>query len=206
MIPYTEIAGICSGIVGIIGYGFYYRNIWKKKRPPHVFTWLALSILVGFAFFAQVQHGETWGAVSTGITELNCIALTVVGLFFRIKKITWAEWLCFASSLIGIVWWRMTGDLVAAILIVTAADALAFAPTVMRGWKEPFGEEPIMWMCAGMKFIIGLFLLKEYVITTALFPAACAILNVSFVAIILFRRRYIIKDLNLDCPNYGGTD
>ncbi|MCK9351336.1 MAG: hypothetical protein M0P76_00955 [Candidatus Pacebacteria bacterium] len=63
---YKLLIGYFALFFGIIGYIPYYRDIFRGKTKPHVFTWLIITIIISFGFYAQIKDGGSVGAWVTG--------------------------------------------------------------------------------------------------------------------------------------------
>ena len=89
--------------------------------------------------------------------------------------------------------WKLTNSPLLAVITITIIDALAFYPTFRKGYYKPNEETIITFVVSLLKFVIGLFALEAFNLTTAFFPIALIILNGLFVGMILIRRRSIMK-------------
>src|SRR3989338_2999156 len=186
----TALTIIASG-VSVVSYIPYFRDIFKRQTKPHFFSWFVWGLISIIAFFAQLAKGAGVGAWVTGITAITCFAVAALALSHGEENITQGDWASFIGALSGAVLWRLTKNPLAAVIMVTVVDALAFYPTFRKGFYKPFEETIITFVVSLFKFGIGLFALESFNLTTAFFPAALIILNGAFVWMILIRRRII---------------
>ena len=191
--PKTILGGI-GVLIGLVGYVFYWNNIiFQNGNKPSLFTWVPIAIIISFGFYAQIESGAMWGAAATGITALNSTALALYALFCKKTKPEWNDWVCFIGALAAIIWWRISHGLILPVIIVSTADIIAFYPTWKRGRINPFRETVWMWILSFLKFFFAIAALGAYSITTLIFPLCIALVNGTFVVIILTRRMYLSK-------------
>lgn len=191
--PYKAILGVMAVIIGIIAYVPYFRDIFKRKTKPHLFTWLTWSFIVGIAFFAQIKEGAGYGAWVTGITAFICIAIAIASFHYGEKKIKKIDWLYLILAISGLLGWKFTNNPLIAVIMVTLADTFAFAPTLRKGYEKPHEETISTWALNSLKFFISLIALESYSLTTFLYPATLVVTNGSLAIILLVRRKIGVK-------------
>jgi hypothetical protein len=191
MIDYKIILGIVATIVGFIGYVPYFRDIFKGKTKPHVFSWLVWAILTGVAFVAQLVDNAGPGAWVTGTTAIICLIVAILALTKGEKQITRLDWFCFTASLTGIVLWIATDNPLLAVIVVTITDAIAFIPTFRKTYHKPYEETVVEYALGSLKFLLGIFALESLSITTWLYPASLVFMNGLFVVMAMVRRKQI---------------
>ena len=187
-----QILGGIAVILGFIGYVFYIRGIFQGKVKPHAFSWLVWGILTAIAFVAQIVSGGGPGAWVTGFTAIAAFGFALVGLGVSSRIfITKSDWIFFIGALLSIPVWYVTGDPLWSVIIITIIDAVAFVPTFRKAYFHPDTENASTYALSGIKFIFSLLALGTFSMTTALYPASLVIANLVFVAMLLWRRRYI---------------
>ena len=187
-LEYKNILGVLAIVVAFTGYFFYIRDIIRGKTKPHAFSWLIWGILEAIAFFAQITEGAGAGAWVTGAGALLAIFVSVVGFVQKEKDIKFVDWLALIGAGIGIVLWQVTSNPLTAVVSVTIADAVAFVPTFRKGFHKPNEETLIEYLLSSLKWIIGIFALQSFSLTTWLYPASLVLTNGAFVAMAQIRR------------------
>jgi len=190
---YKEIFGIIGLGLSFIGYIPYFRDIFKKKTKPHVFSWLAWSFIGGIVFFAQLIEGAGAGAWVVGLGSIICIAIAILAVFQGEKAITKSDWVAFIGALLGLTLWRLTNNPLLAIVLVTITDALAFIPSFRKAYHKPFEETLITWFFSSSKYIFALIATESYSLATVLYPASLVLSNGSFWLMLLVRRQRLNK-------------
>lgn len=194
-----EILGVVAVILGLLGYVFYIRGIIQGKVKPHAFTWLIWGILTGVAFFAQVSDGAGPGAWVTGVTALFSFGFVVVGLTKSARSyIKRSDWIFFVTSLLTIPVWYFTGNPVWSVIIITAIDLVAFAPTIRKAFYDPETENATTYALSGIKFVISILALSSFTLTTVLYPLSLVVVNLGFVALLVVRRKAIAANSSKD--------
>jgi hypothetical protein len=185
------VLGFVAVVIGVIGYIPYYRDILRGTTKPHPFSWLGFGILNGITFIAQVVSGGGFGTWVTAITTISTFGIAILAFIHGDKGITIFDWICFAGALVGIIFWKLTSNPLWAVIIVTIADLLAFAPTFRKAFLRPYEETISLYALSVLKYAISLGALAVFNVTTALFPATLVISNGSFVVLLILRRQYI---------------
>lgn len=191
VMDYKIILGAIASIISFIAYIPYVRDIFNGKTKPHVFSWLAWGLLTGIVFFAQIAKGAGPGAWVTGFAAVACMFIAAAAFFRGEKNITRIDWISFIGALLGGVFWKLTDNPLAAVILVTIADSLAFVPTVRKAYKKPWEETASTYFLNALKFAIGLLALQSLNLTTVLYPAYLVLANGLFVIMLFVRRKTI---------------
>lgn len=189
MDDYKTLLGIAAVIIGLLSYIPYYRDVLRGTTKPHPFSWFAFSLLMGITFFAQILTGAGPGAWVTGISAVAVLGIAVLAVWKGHREITRFDWFCFSGALFGMVLWQATNDPLWAVVIVTVTDVIAFAPTYRKAYMKPNEETASLFAFSAAKYLVSLFALSTFNLTTALFPVSLVISNALFVALLLLRRR-----------------
>ncbi|MCE9541836.1 hypothetical protein K8R03_04770 [Candidatus Kaiserbacteria bacterium] len=186
---YHVIVGLLAAAVGLVGYAYYYRDIFRGTTTPHPFSWLSFGFLNAITFFAQVVEGGGAGTWVTGVSTVATMGIAILALQRGKKHITGFDWFCFAGALVGIALWQMTRDPLWAVIVVTVTDTIAFAPTYRKGYLLPYSETLANYVASAAKYVLGLIALEAFNWTTALYPASLVLSNLAFIAVLYMRRK-----------------
>ena len=185
--------GALAALLGVAGYAFYFRSIFRGETKPHFFTWFIYFLLDIIVFTAQVLNGAGPGAWVTLTGLIGTFCVSVVALRQGKKNIRWSDWVSFVAALIAIVLWRMTGDALIAVIIASVINFLAMYPTFRKSFSRPEEESITIWLFDAVRFVIGIAALSTLSLTTALFPAALVTGNALLILMILVRRWQLTK-------------
>jgi hypothetical protein len=175
----------------LVGYSFYFRDIFAGRTKPHIFSWLVWGILTAIAFAAQLHASGGPGSYVTGGTAL--ISFVIVGLALRRgeKNITTADKLNLGGAVLAGLLWPFTHSPVLSVLLISLIDFLGFLPTIRKSYVKPYEETLIHYVLAGLKFVLAIIALDTYSIVTWFYPASLIAANLFFVGMLVVRRRQI---------------
>lgn len=191
MSDYHAILGFIAVAIGVVGYVPYYRGIFRGTTKPHPFTWVGFGLLNAITFVAQVATGGGPGAWVTALTTVATFGIAILAFRQGEKNITVFDWICFIGALLGIALWKMTSDPFLAVVVVTIADLLAFAPTFRKAFLRPFEETTALYLMSVIKYSISIFALTTLSLTTAFFPIAITLANAAIVILLVVRQRQL---------------
>lgn len=191
MVDYKIILSVSAIIIGFIGYAPYLRDVFLKKTKPHAFSWFAWGVLESVAFFAQISKGGGVGAWITAVSAAVALFVAGIALYRKETEIKIFDWVALIGALVGIILWRLTNNPLLAVILVTASDALAFMPTFRKSYYQPGQETLVEYSCAAAKWMLAIFALQSFNLTTILYPASLILTNSSFVAMSLIRRKVL---------------
>lgn len=191
-------------LLGVLGYTFYFRSIFRGETKPHLFTWLIYALIDIIVFTAQVLNGAGPGAwvTLTGIIGTSAVAL--VSIRRGEKHITMSDWMSFVAAIVAIVLWRLTSDALVAVVISAAINFLAMAPTFRKAYGKPEEESISIWLADTTRYSLAIVALTTLSLTTALFPAALVLGDALLITMILLRRRQLAKAVGGDTMARNG--
>jgi hypothetical protein len=182
--------GGAAGVLAVLQYGPYMRDILKGKTRPHAFSWFVWGIPAAIVFLAQVLEGGGVGAWATGITALLCTGIFFLSLRYGEPSITMFDWLCLGGSLLATALWAITKEPLGAVLLVTASDLLAFGPTIRKSFAKPNEETLNTYVTSGIKWSLSVFALASFNPVTLTYPIAMIFGNWGFAVFLAYRRSF----------------
>src|SRR3989344_6388359 len=151
-----EIIGTIAVILTFVAYVPYYRDIIAGKTHPHIYSWSLWGILTVLLVALQIKGGAgpaTWVTASAG---LLCIGVVILGMKNGKKIITTSDTVVAILSLIAMCFWLIADQPVISMILVIAADGLAFIPTIRKSWLEPFTETLSLYVTNAVRFFLTL--------------------------------------------------
>ena len=188
---YKVVLAIIGIVIGFVSYAAYFRGIFFGRTKPHVFSWLVWAVINWTAFSAQFVSGGGAGAWITAANAALCTAVAVIALSRGEKNITKSDWISFFGALAGIIAWVLTKNPLTAVVLVSLVDVFAIIPTFRKAYHKPYEENAFAFGIDLIKFVLELFALKSFNLTTALFPIVILVNDSLLVSMILLRRRRI---------------
>lgn len=191
-----KVAIACVSIImTIVGYSFYFRDIFRGKTKPHAYSWLVWAVLTAIAFAGQLHDNGGPGAWVTAVTAAISFVIFGLAITKGEKDITRSDKLSLASAGAALAIWFLTSDPLISIIIITVVDFLGFLPTIRKSYMKPYEETLIHYVFAGLKFALAIVALENYTIVTWLYPASLVLANLLFVVMLVIRRKAVEKIL-----------
>ncbi|QQG52467.1 MAG: hypothetical protein HY931_04070 [Candidatus Falkowbacteria bacterium] len=188
--------GLISSVIAVGAYIPYFRDIFKGKTKPHIFSWFIWGLLGGITYIAQVVKGAGAGSWANGLTALICLVIAGLSITRGEKNITLTDKLSFGGAILALILWFLTKNPLSAVILACVIDTLAYVPTFRKAYKKPFEETLPAFITTTIGIIISLLALEAYSATTWLYPTVLVISNSLFIVMLLLRRK-LIKN------NYG---
>ena len=191
MFEYKIFFTIISIFIGLLGYAFYYKDIFRGKTKPHAFSWLVWSLLAGIAFFGQISDQGGIGAWVSGFTTIVSFSIFIIALWKGENNITLSDKLSLSGAGVALFLWYVTNNPFASIILITVIYTFGgFYPTVRKSYSKPQEETILTYFFDGIKWLIALFALENYSVITSLYPLAAFCMNSIFVGLLIIRRRH----------------
>lgn len=190
---YKVVLGVITLVIAFVSYVPYFRDLFAGRTKPHAFSWFVWMVITGIAFAVQVAEKGGAGTWVTGVTALLCLVIFVFALFKGKRHFHLTDWICLLAAMVALALWQLAENPLAAVVLITLTDAIAFIPTFRKGFVKPYEDTPITFGLNGLKFFISLFALNSVTMTTWLYPASLVVTNWAFAAMVYARRRQVSK-------------
>lgn len=186
------IVGFFVLLAGNLG---YIKDTLNGKVKPNRVTFFLWSLAPLIAFFAEIKQGvglESLMTFGVGFSPL----IILIASFFNKKtqwKLGWFDFVCGALSLCGLfLWWiTKTGDV--AITFSIIADGLAALPTIVKTFRYPETESPLLYFTAAISATLTLLTLKNWTFASYGFPLYILIVTLIIYFLIQFKLGKILS-------------
>ena len=175
----------------LVGYIPYFRDIFKGKTEPHVYTWFIWGLVTAIAFGLQVSAGAGVGSWVTGVVAVVAFAICGLGLRNGKKNITKIDTLFLFLAFVALFLWLVVKQPVISVILVSSIDMLGFAPTIRKSWHKPHTETLFTYELNAFRHTISIFALENYSIVTWLYPGSWALANAIFSVMLIIRRKQL---------------
>lgn len=183
-----EILSFVAVVLTFAAYVPYYRDILKGKTHPHVYSWSLWGLLTILIVALQIKGGAGPATFVTAAAGLLCLGVVILSLKSGKKDITVSDTVTAILSLIAIGFWLIADQPVVSIILVVAADMLAFWPTVRKSWHKPHSETLSLYITNTIRFTMALLAVKNYTILSSLWLVAWVLGNALFSIMLIARR------------------
>jgi len=182
------IFALIAGTLALVGNIPYLRDMFRRKIKPHPYTWLVWSIVSGVVLVGQIVKGAGFGIIPFAVSELFTITIFFFSLRYGFKKIPRKDTYFLIIALLGLIPWFITKDPTISVLVVVSIDAIAFIPTLIKAWRLPKTENPILYESNVARHSFALLSLSSYNIVTTLHSIVMIITN-TWMTLILLRKK-----------------
>lgn len=187
------IISLIAVVLDIYGYFPYFRDIFRKKTKPHLYTWLIWAITQGTATVIIWQGGGKYAVLSFVLGTILVVSIFLLSFKYGTKNITRSDiYVLFVALSAIIVWWGLENPLLA-ILMVSVIDGLAYIPTIRKSFEEPWSETLLFWFVMASINILIIISISEYNLLTVTYPATLLALNIFVWCVCFFRRKMVLK-------------
>lgn len=187
------ISAITAIALIIVGFCPYFRDIYKRKTTPHLYTWLIWGITQSIATVASWYGGGKFGAISFAMETILVIAIFCLTFRYGTKNITKSDKISLIVALLAIFVWRQSDNPLIALLMVTAIDAIGYIPTLRKSFVEPWSETLSFWAVMAIANVFIIASSAEYNSLTVTYAAMRLVANATVWMICFFRRRLLKK-------------
>jgi hypothetical protein len=166
----------------------YIRDIFRGNTKPHIYTWLIWAILTIIGFLGQLHGGGGPGAWATGVTSIYTVFVLLLSFRYGTSDITNFDKVCLALSVVSIIPWILTQNVLLSVILATLTDILGFLPTMRKTWNAPKSESLGSMYFDALKHGLSIASLERYSLITWLYPAGVLFAKIVIIAEINFRR------------------
>lgn len=182
---------LLGAALSMVGSSWYALLTLRGTVRPNRVTWFLWAAAPAIAFGAQVSDGVGLPAVTTLAVGLGpflvlCASYANRSSYWRMSAFDLS---CGVVAAIALLVWLALDDPVLAVLIAVAADAIAGIPTVVKAWRHPDTERPVVYLLATANGTLGLLSLPERGITTVAFPVYLILLGLAMCSVVSLRGR-----------------
>ncbi|MBV9159477.1 MAG: hypothetical protein JO019_02680 [Candidatus Kaiserbacteria bacterium] len=183
------VLGLAAVGFELVSMAFYFKDIFRGRTQPHLYTFLIWVIVTSIVFAGQVVAGGGAGAWATGVTAFLQIVTLALCFKYGTKDITRVDALFLIGALLSIIPWLMTKDPLWSVVLASTIDAFAMGPTIRKTWRAPMSESLLSWLVAEGKYVTEIPALSVYSVTTLIYPLQAVSMNAVLIIIMLLRRR-----------------
>lgn len=186
-------AAILSAIFILAAYYPYLRDMFRGATKPHAYTWLVWLLTQGTATVAVWRGGGAWGIVGIGASTLLVAVVFVLSLRYGTRDITRSDTFALFAAIVAIVVWWQLANPVAAVLMVSAIDAIGYIPTYRKSYKDPWSETLSFWVAQFVGNALAIVALSSYNLLTVTYLATLFTANVVLFSLCFARRPFVSK-------------
>lgn len=185
------ILGVISGVLSVVTYIPYLRDIFRGKTKPERATWLIWSVLSGIAFFAQLAEGATHSLWLVGIQTVGVMVIFLLSIRFGVGGFVRRDIIALIAAAIGLLLWYYTSNAAIALFIAIAVDAIGASLTIIKAYQDPESETMSTWILSGTAGIFGALAVGSWDYVLLAFPVYVVLINYAVALAMMLGKRTI---------------
>ncbi len=187
-----EVIGAIAVILTFAAYIPYYRDIFKGKTRPHIYSWSLWGLLTVLLVALQIKGGAGPAVWVTAAAGVLCIGVVLLSLKKGKKDITRSDTVVAILSVIAMFFWLIIDQPIVSIILVIIADMLAFIPTVRKSYNQPHSETLSLYVTNAIRFGLALLAVEHYTFLSTSWIVAWICGNTLLSILLVVRRRQVV--------------
>lgn len=188
-----KLLGILAGLLAIISYIPYTKDILNRKAKPERASWLIWSALASIAFFSQLSKGATQSLWFTGLDSIGAFVTFGLAIKFGLGGLKRRDIVALIIAGLGLVIWYFTHNAVYALFITMGIDAVGASLTVWKTFEHPDTETYAMWVIICFASALAIVSVGKFNLTLMAYPFYIFLANFAVVMAIFFGHRLKAK-------------
>jgi hypothetical protein len=188
---------ILGALAAMAGTGSYVWATLTGRAQPNRVTWGCWSAAPLIAFAAELQEGVGLRSLMTFVVGLGPLLIFIAS--FVNPQAYWKlgpfDLACGTLSIVALVGWAVTRSGVVAILLAILADLVAGVPTIIKTWRAPETEAPLLFALSIVNAGIALLTVDHWTTANVAFPILIACTGTTLTVIAYSRRGRASTDL-----------
>lgn len=171
----------------------YWRDVIIGRTLPHPFSTGVWAIIVWFNSYVLYSSGEYLAFFPSFIMTLSLLIFWVgFGIKqFRKISINWFDYFCLILSILLLLYWFVSKNVLNTVILTLIIDFIAFLPVFKKGFLQPWTETIFATFMAWINQIFTLLAISSPDPETTLFWLYLLIANTSFFFMVALRRYYL---------------
>lgn len=142
---------IAATTLSVVGTADYILSILHGKTRPHRTTRIVLFIVSVVNLVGTIAADARWGVFLLSLLFFaRSLTLALLSIKRGLGGTSRLDIACAVIALLGIVAWQLSGSGIWALAFAILADAVAYIPAVVKTWKLPKSEAPLMYWLEGI--------------------------------------------------------
>lgn len=181
-----QIVGIVSGVLAIVQFGPYVRDILRGTTKPERASWLIWTLLGMVIFATQLFKG---GHASLWMPAMQVVGNTVVfglSIKFGVGGLNRRDVFALIAAAFGLALWFTTSHAEVALVVAIAVDAIGAALTMLKTWRDPDSETLLTWLLSWASGITAAVAVGKWNYALVAYPIYVAVANTGVIVTILY--------------------
>lgn len=150
-----ELFGIVSGLIGVVGYAPYVRDILSHSTQPDRLSWFIWTLEYASLLLALLAKGASSSLWLSGLQLVGVAIVFVLSFKFGIGKIDRPKILLLIGICLTLVIWFFTSSATLAILLLLVIEGSGVVLTAIKVYRQPSSETLITWLLISIAGLFG---------------------------------------------------
>jgi hypothetical protein len=186
-----ELLSVIAGLIALAGYVPYAVDIIHGRVQPARSARLMFALLLIITLLQQrdLHSGLVlFMTVGEAVGSLAILGMAIKNGIGGLGKIDVA---CYILLILDLTIWLTTNHALLALHLSILADLIAFTPTLVKTWREPYSETPIFYITGIIAGPLNVVAAGHYAYSIILFPLYIGLANITEIILIVIRRSKI---------------
>lgn len=186
---YSILFGYISGILILLSFVPYIRDIFKHKTNPQRASWLIWSVLGAIAFASQLAKGATDSLWFTALQELGDLSVFVLSIKYGVGGFAKRDVLTLIGAGISLILWYVTSEPAVALFLIIFIDGLGGVLTMIKSYEHPKTETALLYVLTGLSAFFACLAVGSFNFVLLAFPLYTCAITFGIVMAIKFGRQ-----------------
>ncbi len=147
---------ILATVIDLTGTSNYIWNIFRGSTRPHRTTRFVLFGVSAVNMLGAISaHAYAGTLILSALFLARGLILAILSVKKGLGGTSVTDIICGTVAVAGIVAWKLSGSGVTALAFAIMADATAYIPAVIKTWKHPKTEAPLLYWLGGLAAFIA---------------------------------------------------
>jgi len=169
---------------------WYIRNIFYKNTRPNLVSFSIWTIAPFVGVFLQIKSGAGLSVLGTFMAGFGPLLIIIFSLIKKngFWKLNRFDLICGFFSILALIIYIITNKLGISILFAIVSDGLAAFPTIIKSFKFPETETPILYMGGIINNILALFIITNWTFSIYAFSIYFIVINTIIIFSIYYKK------------------
>ncbi|MFA6381672.1 MAG: hypothetical protein WCX08_00175 [Candidatus Buchananbacteria bacterium] len=146
----SETAGYLAGLVILLSFWPYLKDIFRCRTKPQRTSWLIWAILGLISFFSQLAKGASYSLILTGVQAIGDLFIFILAVKYGIGGLMKRDIISLVGAGISLWFWYLTSEAAIALFLVIFVDAIGVVLTVVKSYQSPATETASAWVLTAL--------------------------------------------------------
>jgi len=182
----NELFGYLSGIVILLSFFPYLRDILAKKTKPERASWFIWTVLGTIITFSQLYKGASYSLIVSAAQVVGDFFIFILALKYGIGGFLKRDIFALCGATIALIFWYFTKEAATALFIGIFIDATGTFLTTIKSYEKPETETVSSWLLTFVAGFLGCLSVGSLNLILLAFPIYVCLASISIISAIYF--------------------